>query len=42
MLKYLLYNYYYHKFMKENAKDNKDIDWIKWRRYDKMCEKLIK
>lgn len=42
MIRELLYIYYYRKFMKENAKDDKDIDWIKWNRLDKRCEKYFK
>jgi hypothetical protein len=42
MLKELLYIYYYHRFMKENSKSNDKIDWNKWNRLDKMCEKYSK
>jgi hypothetical protein len=42
MIKTFIYNYYYSKFMKENSKNEKDIDWIKLSRLDKMCEKYYK
>lgn len=42
MIKRLMYNYYYLKFMKENSKDEKYIDWSKWNRLDKRCESLSK
>jgi hypothetical protein len=42
MLKDLLYIYYYRKFIKENAKEYKYINWTKWNKLDKMCERLIK
>jgi hypothetical protein len=42
MLKNLIYNYYYDKFIKENNKNEKDIDWIKLNRLDRMCEKYYK
>jgi hypothetical protein len=42
MFKNLIYNYYYKKFIKENSKDKKEIDWNKWSRYDEMCERYSK
>jgi hypothetical protein len=42
MIKDLIYNYYYKKFMKENSKNEIDIDWNKLYRLDKMCEKYYK
>jgi hypothetical protein len=42
MLKDLFYMYYYRKFMKENAKEDKHINWTKWNNLDKICERLIK
>lgn len=41
-IKDLIYNYYYNKFIKENIKDDKDIDWDKWNRLDRMCLKYLK
>jgi len=38
MFKTLIYNYYYKKFMKENNKDENDINWEEWNRLDKICE----
>jgi hypothetical protein len=37
--KNLIYNHYCNEFVKENNKDEKDIDWNKWSRLNKMCEK---
>lgn len=41
MIKSILYNYYYKKFMKENSKDTSDINWNEWDRLDKMCERYL-
>jgi hypothetical protein len=42
MIRNLIYNYYYKKFIKENNKYDKDIDWNKWNRLDRICEKFYK
>jgi hypothetical protein len=42
MFKILIYDYYYKKFMKENKKDEKDINWEEWSRLDRICEILYK
>lgn len=39
MIKKLIYNYYYNKFMQENNKPSYNIDWTKWEYLDKQCEK---
>lgn len=39
MIKKIIYNYYYNKFMKENNKPSDNIDWIKWEHLDKQCLK---
>ena len=36
----ILYNMYFHKFMKENRKENPN--WTRWRFLDKQCEKYYK
>ena len=36
----LIYEYYYKNFMKENSKSEKDINWNKWKRLDRMCTKF--
>jgi hypothetical protein len=41
MLKNLIYNYYYKKFMKENSKAENQINWNKFNRLDRMCEKYF-
>lgn len=35
----ILYNMYFNKFMKENRKNDNEIDWIKWAYLDKQCNK---
>lgn len=40
MIKKIIYNYYYNKFMKENNKA--DIDWTKWEYLDKQCNKFAR
>lgn len=39
MIKKVLYNYYYNKFMKENHKSYDEINWARWDYLDKQCEK---
>jgi hypothetical protein len=41
MIKSILYNYYYKKFMKENNKPESQINWSKWNKYDQLCEKYL-
>jgi hypothetical protein len=41
MLKNLIYNYYYTKFIKENSKSENQINWNKLNRLDRMCEKYF-
>jgi hypothetical protein len=41
MIKSILYNYYYKKFMQENGKTKEQINWSKWNYYDKQCEKYL-
>ncbi|VYU50713.1 hypothetical protein [Clostridium butyricum] len=40
MIKKIIYNYYYNKFMKENRKNDNEIDWTKWEYLDKQCNKF--
>lgn len=35
----ILYNMYFNKFMKENRKNDNEIDWTKWAYLDKQCNK---
>lgn len=41
MIKSILYNYYYRKFMNENNKVESNIDWGKWNKLNQMCEKYF-
>lgn len=41
MIKLILYNYYYRKFINENNKDASNIDWNKRNRYCEMCKKYV-
>ena len=35
----ILYNIYFYKFMKENNKSEKEINWNRWTFLDKQCSK---
>lgn len=42
MIRDIIYNYYYKQFIKENSKSTTDINWNKWNKFDKLCEKFSK